>query len=192
MINKKIILLTIFNISIFFNSYSNLTKAESIYYENNKWDFMEKEFVNKVDFMYKDPGVSPTFFILPLFLSCAAFFVKGDSDKKLMIFSISLVLLSITNYFRLEKKPRPIDIDQVEKNLLVVMNDFFENYSAEEKPKLRTNYRDFVPSYLVTTFDAIYKSYKEDGSKSLDFFLGIIWRVRDKIFYDVKKAKYQR
>lgn len=174
------------------NSFSSLTKAECVYYENNKWDFMEKEFVNKVDSMYKDLGVSPTFFILPVFISSAIFFTKIELEKKLLIFDISAILLTIANYLRLKDKPRPVDVDQVEKNLLIVMNDFFENYSIEKKDNLITNYRDFVPGDLVSTFDAIYKNYLEDGPNCLDYFSGIISKVTDKILYKVKKEKYQR
>lgn len=70
-------------------------------------------------------------------------------------------------------------------NLLNVMDDFFKNYSRDLNSKLEINYRKFVPHELLSTFDAIYDSYKKGGADSLKLYVSIFEMIRKKFIVPV-------
>lgn len=73
-----------------------------------------------------------------------------------------------------------------------ILEDFFENYSDEkEASSEKTNYRDFVPEEYLNIFDLIYKEYKTDKTKALTLFISVVYKIREKIFYDIKLEKYR-
>lgn len=190
MINKKILFLIIFNILNFAHSYPNeglpalnnealnKIKPEVVYYENNKWNFIEKEIVNKIN-KTAESYIGEIFTAWTICLGLSWFaagkiYAKNNkNDIRLLIalaFEISAIIALICKLLELE-------ITKI--NVLKVLDDFFKNYSTDTNSTLEVNYRRFVPQELLATFDAIYEIYKRDGTNSLKTFTNIFNDIRN-------------
>ncbi|MBD3273403.1 hypothetical protein GF385_03590 [Candidatus Dependentiae bacterium] len=199
LLKRNILLCVVFTNLVFAKSFSKLSdipnlsyvsKEEILYYQNNKWDFIKKEFVEKINSMSKDNSFKVlggfTFFCgLVLILA-----KKFESNDKMLIYSFR-VLFSISGIFSILSwlsKDYFLEIHEQE-NLLKVMDNFFKNYSTDLNSNLEINYRKFVPAQLLPTFDAIYDSYKKEGSSCLEFFIDIMNSIRNKFVLSIEKSK---
>ncbi|MFH1461393.1 MAG: hypothetical protein ABIF12_00385 [bacterium] len=187
MMLRRILFLIIFNSLIFSSGYSNISNVELAYYENNKWDFIEQKFVNNVDSMnhINIKGMVALVSLLGLGWIAAEKYLKDDETVRYLcrtivpLIGIMYALIAFGN-------------NNIKKlNLLNVMDDFFKNYSRDLNSKLEINYRKFVPHELLSTFDAIYDSYKKEGSGCLNSFVDIFNNIRNKFVLRVETYKHK-
>jgi hypothetical protein len=186
----RILFMIAFGILIFSDSYSNInniSKAEISYYQNNKWDFIENEFVNKVDSNINNKEIFPITF---LEIMSGLFWI---STEKIMKKEKALVYLSrlLFSFTSLVLAIVLIDNNSIINNLkkeklLIILDDFFKNYSIEQKSNLQINNRKFIPQELLSTFDAIYDSHKKEGADSLKSYVNIFEMIRKKFIVPVK------
>ncbi|MBD3273404.1 hypothetical protein GF385_03595 [Candidatus Dependentiae bacterium] len=200
LINKKYFILFL-SLFINFFSYGNSVNKSVVnpiseYYKKNKWDFMEKEFVERVNCMKSSyEKYKKLFYLLPLILPSASFCLDIKIDEKIALYFISsftLFMISLTLY--------ALRYDNIifrkgrHENLINVIRNFFINYDIDENSKLSVNYREFVPQELLDVFDNIYKTYLEKGEEifTCSCLTDVFYKLRDKIFYDVKAEKYRK
>jgi hypothetical protein len=186
----KTLFLIFFSGFIFSNNYSNIgdiTKAEFAYYENNKWDFIENELVNKVHCSVNNDDIAALTFaevLSGLFWLSSEMFSKNDKAFIFLgrgffvFFSLIYTIALLSNKSFKEK----LKIEC----LLSLMDDFFKNYSIEQKSNLQINNRKFIPQELLSTFDAIYDSHKKEGADSLKSYVNIFEMIRKKFIVPVK------
>lgn len=193
MFNKKNIILLVLSFSFLTNSFSSMTKAESEYYKINKWDFMEKEFVGKVNYLKTSyDKYNKIFYLAPLILSVPVLFSDLKMEEKVQGFFSLLFISSVISGISFQAYSRFAEPRKKIENLLKVLKNFLNNYDSDINSKLETNYRNFVPEELLSSFDQMHKLYLATGKDGLNNFLGILFKLRDKIFYDVKKEKYKK
>ena len=193
MFNKKNIILLVLSFSFLTNSFSGITKAESEYYKINKWDFMEKEFVGKVNYLKTSyDKYNKIFYLAPLVLPAAVFLSDDKMEDKIKIYLAFLCISSVISHISFLAYSRFVEPRKKIENLSKALMNFLNNYDSDLNSKLETNYRDFVPEELLSSFDEIHKLYLVNRTKGLVKSIGILFKLRDKIFYDVKKEKYRK
>ncbi len=163
---------------------------EVVYFENNKWNFLKKELVDKVNILSEDNSLKfLTFFSLFLFVVQIFAEIELKKDMKPFLYVYRGVFCFVWFFYVTNLLiHKSIKNKHKQDNLLKVMDDFFKNYSTDPNITLEINYRRFVPQELLATFDAIYEIYKNDGTDSLNAFTNIFNDIRNQFL--PKKEQY--
>lgn len=193
MFKRTIVLSILLSCFVFSNSFSNINKVnkpEYEYYKTHKWDFMDKIFMGKASSLQTSYDKYDKLFLLaPFILSAGVFFVDAELEEKLLLFFFSTALASIISAisytaFDLHKKKG--------ERFFKVLEHILKNYDLNADSNLEINYRNLLPEEFRKSFDEMFKVYSVKGAGSLYSFFGIVYQLRDRIRYDVKKEKYAK
>ena len=199
-IDRTRIVLVLF-FSIFLNSLNsktvadvNYTKAEKIYFEKNKWEFMDKVFMTYVknetsSYDSFNANVAMFFGSIPfIFTTLVALtekdlnlFVKGAFIGMIVTFVVGVIMDGINSS------------DSFNEKLTNVFIWFIKNYDPDLNSNMSVNFKKFVPEELYEVFDAMHMEYDNLGEKYLNNRgLNPLYNLINKIKYDVMKEKYKQ
>ena len=195
----KIVLVLFF--SIFLNSLNsktvlniNYTNAEKIYFEKNKWEFMDKVFINYVK---KEPSIYDDLnFNVAIFCGSITFLfsllLSIDSRSTKMMANgafISAITALVVGTIMHAINSNYASNDKLSK----VFIWFIKNYNPDLNSNISVNFKKFVPEELHEVFDAMHVEYNNLGEKYLNNRgLNPLYDLINKIKYDVMKEKYRQ
>ncbi len=198
MYKKKFVKIILF----FFITYSNLlncknvTKnaeislAESSYFEENKWDFIDNlviRYPNQVQFDYGYISLFISFFI-------GAFSGKivFDAGNHKNLFAAIIVAI-LSGYITKKITQKLITNNSYNNKIFKVLKWFMSNYNPDLNVNSKKNFKKFIPQELQNTFDNMYLEYIRFGDKYLkDIGIEIIYEIRKKIMYEIKVEEYRK
>ena len=196
MFSYKAVFPFLFSILFFSNSYSHsiFPISKQIYYEQNKWDFMDDFFVKKVNNSFSKYDLIPKIVaMMPLGATFSLFAYGADhwSDAIGPCLVLGILIFGFSKFLYCISKEAVYN-KSLEDKIIKSLSLFLKNYDPDIKMDLGVNLKKFIPEEFHEMFDSLYNEYSYNEKASLKSAIDIIYNIRSKVEYDLKYNKYKK